>query len=340
MHVDLFESGFGGVHTYRIPALIQTRQGSLLAVADARHDSSADLPARISLVVRKSLDLGHTWSPQTTMWQVAEGGVGDASLLLDARGRIWCFYAYGPPGIGFRTAQPGPLTGPRVLQMHAMVSADGGATWSAPTDLTPQVRDPSWHALFPTSGTHFVTSSGRMLVPLVVLDAAKKITARNAYSDDGGRTWKVGPPVAPDTDESKAVETGVGVVLQNARNGPRRLVARSSDGGASFSGAAHDEALPDAGCNAGLARYRHGGRDLLLFTNAASTRRENLTIKVSADGGRSWTKGRTIHAGPSAYSTVVPLRDGSIGVLYERGGQSPYERITFVRLSLDWVIGR
>jgi sialidase-1 len=338
---DLFARGFAGVHTYRIPALVETRKGTLLAVADARHESGSDLPGRISLVIRKSSDGGRTWTPQATLVQVTEGGAGDASLLLDARGRVWCFYAYGPPGIGFRTAKPGPLTGPEVLQVHAIVSADGGVTWSAPSDLTPQLRDPSWHAVFATSGTHFVTSGGRLLVPLVVLDGEKKMTTRNAYSDDGGRTWKVGPAVAPETDESKAVELAGGVVVQNARNGPRRLVARSTDGGITFSGAQHDQALLDAQCNAGLARYRHQGRDLLLFTNAAaSTRRENLVIKASADGGKTWTAGRTIHAGPAAYSTVIPLRDGSIGVLYERGEASPYERITFARLTLDWVLGR
>jgi len=336
---DLFERGFASVHTYRIPALVETRDGTLLAIADARHESGSDLPGRISLVMRKSSDGGLTWTPQSTLVQVTHGGVGDASLLLDARGRVWCFYAYGPPGIGFRTAKPGPVTGPKVLQVHSIVSEDGGATWSAPIDLTPQVRDPAWHAVFPTSGTHFTTSRGRMLVPLVVLDGENNLTTRNAYSDDGGRTWKVGPAVAPETDESKAVEIAGEVVVQNARNGPRRLVAFSTDGGVTFTRAEHHEALLDAQCNAGLARYRRQGRDLLLFTNAASMRRANLTIKASADGGRTWTAGRTIHAGPAAYSTVIPLRDGSIGVLYERGEASPYERITFARLTLDWVLG-
>jgi len=339
VQVDLFQAGFADVHTYRIPALIETKQGTLLAVVDARHESSADLPARISLVIRKSSDFGVTWTAQTKLVEVPQGGAGDPSLLLDPRGAVWCFFAYGPPGIGFRTAKPGPLTGPEVLQVHAIVSRDGGVTWSKPTDLTPQVRDPSWHAVFPTSGTHFATSRGRLLLPLVVLDGEKKITTRNAYSDDGGRTWRVGPPVAPATDESKAVEIAGGVVLQNARNGPKRLVARSSDGGITFSDAHHDESLLDAKCNAGLARYRYRGRDVLLFTNAASTQRKNLTIKASTDGGRTWTPGRTIHAGPAAYSTVIPLRDGSIGVLYERGEASPYERITFARLNLDWVMG-
>lgn len=337
--VDLFERNSARVHTYRIPALIETG-GLLLAVADARHENGNDLPGRISLVLRTSADLGNTWSPARTLVSVPEGGAGDASLLLDPRGRVWCFYAYGPPGIGLHTAKPGKVTGPDVLQIHAIVSADHGATWSRPTDLTPQIKDPSWHACFATSGTHFVTSRGRFLVPVVVLDADKKMTCRNAYSDDGGLTWKTGPAFAPDTDESKVVEVDGGAVLLSARNGPRRLVGLSVDGGITFQETRHDPALIDPSCNAGLARYRRGRHDLVLFTNASSARRENLTIKTSADKGRSWSAGKVIHAGPAAYSTVIPLRDGSIGVLYERGGASPYERITFARLPLEWVLGR
>ena len=111
--VDLFRQGDEGVHTYRIPALIETPKGTLVAVADARHDSARDLPARISLVMRTSRDRGHTWSRVVTIRQAPEGGVGDASLLADRRsGRIWCFHSYGPPGIGFGTAKPGARTGP------------------------------------------------------------------------------------------------------------------------------------------------------------------------------------------------------------------------------------
>ncbi|MDZ7636864.1 MAG: sialidase family protein [Bryobacterales bacterium] len=335
---DLFTSGADGVHTYRIPALLETPDGVLLAVADARHVSSSDLPGRISLVMRKSSDSGLSWTPAETLASTQNGGVGDASLLLDARGRVWCFFAYGPPGIGFRTAKPGGVSGPEVLQVHALVSADGGRTWSPPRDLTPQIKDPSWHACFATSGTHFVTASGRLLLPLVVLDGEKKMTTRNAYSDDHGNTWRTGSAVAPDTDESKAVEVAAGTVMQNVRNGDRRLVGLSRDGGATFAETYHDTALPDPSCNAGFARYRHGSHDLLLFTNAASQKRENLTLRASADRSRTWRATTVLHPGPAAYSTVVQLRDGSIGVLYECGETSPYERITFARLSLDAIL--
>jgi hypothetical protein len=75
--VDLFRAGDDGVHTYRIPALVETRKGTLLAVADARHESSRDMPARISLVMRRSADRGRTWSAVRTIRAVGEGGVGD-----------------------------------------------------------------------------------------------------------------------------------------------------------------------------------------------------------------------------------------------------------------------
>ena len=334
---DLFHQGEGGVHTYRIPALLETAKGTLLAVADARWENDRDLPGRISLVLRRSFDKGRTWSAAKPLREVAEGGVGDASLLLDRRsGRVWCFHAYGPPGIGFPTARAGSETGPGTLQVHAIYSDDDGVTWSAAVDLTPQLKDPSWQAVFATSGTHFQTGTGRYLVPLVVRDGAGKIAARNAYSDDAGRTWQVSPVIASDTDESKVVEVAGGGVVQNLRNGKRRTVARSADG-VRFEAASHDEALVDPGCNAGLARYGHGGVDLLLFTNAASEKRENLAVRYSADGGRHWSHPKRLHAGPAAYSTVVPLRDGTIGVLYERGENYAAERITFARFDLKWL---
>jgi len=334
--VDLFHESDAGVHTYRIPALVETRKGKLLAVCDARHDGARDMPARISLVLRTSHDNGRTWTPSVTLRSVPEGGVGDASLLLDHRtGRVWCFHSYGPPGIGFFTAQPGARTGPTTFQFQAIFTDDDGATWSQPVDLTPQVKDPAWQALFATSGTHIQTSAGRYLVPMVVRDADGIVSSRNAYSDDAGKTWRIGPAIGPGTDESKCVELRGGVILQNMRNGHTRAIALSHDGGVTFSAVTHDDALVDPTCNAAIIRYQHKGHDLLLFSNAASsTKRENLTLKSSADEGKTWTTLESLHLGPSAYSTLLALRDGSIAVLYECGETSPYSRIVFTRLPL------
>ncbi len=266
-----------------------------------------------------------------------DGGVGDPSLLLDREtGRVWCFHAYGPPGIGFGTAKAGAVTGPTTLQLHTIYSDDDGVSWSEPVDLTPQVKDASWQTIFATSGTDIQTSTGRFLVPLVGRDAAGIVAARNAFSDDHGRTWRVGAAIAVNTDESHNVELADGTILQNMRNGKRRAVARSADGGVSFGAVEHDAALIDPVCNASIARRKN----VLIFTNAASEKRERLTVKLSYDGGKTWPAARVLHAGPAAYSAVIVLRDGSVAALYERGDADPYEKISFARFSIAWVKGR
>lgn len=320
--VELFQSGEHGVHTYRIPALIQTRRGTLLAVADARFDSAGDLPGRIALVMRSSKDGGRTWSAQATLHQVTSGGVGDASLLLDPRtGRIWCFFAEGAPGVGFFT------TTARELRVMAFHSDDDGLSWSIPVDLTAQFRNPEWQAVFATSGTHSMLSSGRMLVPLVVRDAAGVMAARNAYSDDGGRTWKVGAAIGVGTDESKAVELRDGRVMQNLRMpkpAGRRGVAFSSDGGVTFGPVTPVDALPDPSCNAGIVRV---GRRLWFSNAASAVKRERMTLRYSDDEGRTWQVHSVLHDGPAAYSTVIGLRGGAVGVLYEADRSIRFARL-------------
>lgn len=336
--VDLFHQGGNGVNTYRIPALVQTAKGTIIAVADARYDSPHDLPGHIALVMRRSFDEGKSWEAIRTILSVKEGGVGDASLLLDrTTGRIWCFQTYAPPGIGFWNAKPGAVTGPTTLQVHAMYSDDDGASWSAPVDLTPQIKDPSWRAVFATSGADLQLKSGRFLLPLVVRDANGVHHSVDAYSDDHGKTWKVGSFIGDGTDESHTIELKDGTVLQNMRYKKNRAVARSIDGGITFGPITSDPALIDAICNAGITSYRSGKDDVIVFTNAASVKRENLTVKASYDEGHSWPLVRVINPGTSAYSTLIHLRNGNLGVLYERGGPEALERITFAEFNLAWV---
>ncbi len=335
---DLFVQGEEGVHTYRIPALVQTKRGRLIAIVDARRGSASDLPARIALVMRRSFNSGRTWTPPRTIVQPAEGGVGDASLLLEREtGRVWCFFSYGPPGIGFRTAHAGARTGPTTFQIHAMHSDDDGQTWSAPQDLSPQIKDPGWEAAFVTSGTHMETSKGRFLLPLVVRYPGNIVSARNAYSDDRGKTWHVGQPLGAGTDESHAVELKDGTILQNFRDSQTRLVGLSKDGGITVDNLHPDPVLIEPGCNAGLARDTRAGKDVLIFTNPASHVRERMTVRLSSDNGHTWPQSRILWAGKAAYSSTIALGDGTIAVLYERGIARSTERITFARFNLEWV---
>ena len=335
---DIFRHGENGIHTYRIPALVQSAHGVLIAVVDARHDSSRDLPNRISLVMRRSFNLGKDWDPMRTLMEVKEGSVGDASLLLDrSNGRVWCFFTYGPPGIGFFSSKGGDHPGPETTRVHAIHSDDDGTSWSPPVDLTEMVWQPGWQGIFATSGTDIQISTGRLLVPLVVRDALGTLHSVNAYSDDHGKTWKSGKFIGVGTDESHNAELPDGSILQNMRNGHYRAIAISHDGGVNFGPVTYDEALIDPGCNASITRYRHGRKDVYVFTNAASSRRENMTVRLSYDDAKSWAASRVIFAGPAAYSTAVPLSDGSVGLLYERGEKLSVEEITFAKFRLRWV---
>jgi len=78
-------------------------------------------------------------------------------------------------------------------------------------------------------------------------------------------------------------------------------------------------------------------RSRLLFSNPAGTKRERMTVRLSYDAGKTWPVSKLINGGPSAYSCLTVLPDGTIGCLYERGEKRYSERITFARFGLEWL---
>src|SRR5687767_6777130 len=63
----LFVAGEGGYHTYRIPSLIVTSKGTLLAFCEGRKKGTSDT-GDIDLVLKRSLDAGQTWQPMQIVW--------------------------------------------------------------------------------------------------------------------------------------------------------------------------------------------------------------------------------------------------------------------------------
>jgi sialidase-1 len=168
------------------------------------------------------------------------------------------------------------------------------------------------------------------------------------YSDDHGRSWKIGATADAGTNESQVVELSDGRLLLNMRNHPGksenfRLIATSRDRGQTLSSASPDRALIEPPAQASLIRFDGDGqnrRQHLLFANPASAKRERMTVRVSDDEGQTWPVARVIHEGPAAYSSLAVLSDRTIGLLYERGERAPYEKITFSRFSFGWLTGR
>ena len=188
------------------------------------------------------------------------------------------------------------------------------------------------------------------LIPNEELETLQRYNYNCAiYSDDGGRSWRTSEPVQVGTGEGCLAELSDGRIYYNSRayflDGQRR-VAWSYNGGVTFQDFSTDNGLSEplqGGCNASLICVpgnRSEEMDLLLFCNPAAETRERLTVRVSRDGGRSWTgASKCIYEGPSAYSSMTASPDGTIYILFENGTYSPYEKISLARCSLEWLLG-
>jgi sialidase-1 len=157
-----------------------------------------------------------------------------------------------------------------------------------------------------------------------------------AYSDDGGTTWKAGglvPAGVQGLNECSVAELPGGKLLLNMRNRQAkcRAVATSDDGGLRWSPPQLAEELVDPQCQGALLRLPGSDPARLLFSNAADSKRLRLTVRPSADAGRTWSAGQVLHTGPSAYSDLAAAADGTILCVYERGRKSPYEQIVLAR---------
>lgn len=337
---DLFLPTMRDTAIFRIPALAMTNAGTLIACCDARVPHGRDLPNHIDTVIRRSTDNGMTWTPiETIIDNDAPLGTADPCLLVDRKtGRIWVGVTWAD-GVNWRTSQPG--FGRDSFHTLLVYSDDDGHTWSEATDITRAMKDPAWGSTWFSPGTGLQSRSGRLFLPYSVADAAGEMYSFAAVSDDHGETWTRVGPIGVKTNEFMLAQRRDGAIVANLRSVSglnRRAISVSHDDGATWSNMRHHDGLVEPVCQGSLltipADRSPDGREWMVFCNPASTRRERLTIKVSWDGGDTWPKSYMVHEGPAAYSSLVLLEDGVLGVLYECGEESPYEGISFARVPL------
>jgi len=347
---SLFVSGEGGYHTYRIPSVITTRAGTVLAFCEGRRNSASDT-GDIDLVVRRSTDGGQTFSPTAVVWDDGPNTCGNPCPVVDeASGDVVLPMTHNLGEDHEGIIIGGTSKGTRTVWVTR--SADDGVTWSPPEDITAQAKDPfwTWYATGPGVGIQLRLGlhAGRLVIPCDHLVAGDTVNyySNAIYSDDGGRTWQRGAPTDTGVNECQVVERTDGSLLLNMRcwtsiQSIVRAVAVSDDAGETWGALDFDAALPDPCCQACLIRYTPSdaeGPPLLLFSNAANAeRRIRMTVRLSEDDGRTWGRSLLLHEGPSAYSCLARLPDGRVGCLYEAGDGSPYEGIAFARFSLDQV---
>jgi len=343
--VDVFLSGQDGYHTYRIPAVIVTPKGTLLAFCEGRKNSSSDT-GDIDIVLRRSTDGGKTWGKMQVVADHGPHVIGNPCPVVDrATGTIWMPLTRNRGDEPESQIMKGTTTEPRTVWLTK--STDDGLTWSEPVNISETTRKPHWRWYATGPGVGIQLKSGRMVIPCDHSDHSdpKKhpYGSHVIYSDDGGATWKLGGTITDKVNECQAVELAEGSLTMNMRcyqGKNRRAVSTSKDGGLTWTPPVLNEALIEPVCQASFLRYTLAGpqdRNRLLFSNPASTSRVNMTVRLSYDEGKTWPVARTINPGPSAYSCLTVLPDLSIGCLYERGERHAYEKITFARFSLDWL---
>lgn len=343
-HTDVYVSGANGYHTYRIPSVIVTPKGTLLAFAEARRTGGGD-SGDIDLVVRRSRDGGASWSAMQVVGDNGPNTFGNPCPVVDTRtGVIWLLTTHNLGTDREKDIIAGTSQASRTV--WAMKSADDGVTWSTSIEITSSVKKPDWTWYATGPGVGIQTRGGRLVIPANHVEAGTGIHRSHMFfSDDAGKRWTLGASSAAGTNESQVVELADGRLMLNMRNHPPkpenfRMVATSHDGGRTLSEMRGDRTLVEPPAQASLLRLSADeahDRNRLLFANPASAKRERLTVRVSYDEGTTWPAGRVVHEGPAAYSSLAVLPDLSIGLLFERGDRSPYEKITFSRFTLEWL---
>jgi len=339
---DLFVGGEGGYHSYRIPALIATPKGTLLAIVEGRKDSSSD-HGHNELLMRRSLDGGDTWTPMQLVKSDGDNALNNPTLVVDRdTGTVWLVFVWTSTRKFKNNDEVAKATG-RVSDMWVMHSNDEGATWSGPVNITKSVNRPGWRRIVPGPGVGIQLPSGRLVIPCNH-EIGPVATDHIIYSDDHGKSWHLGGSTDDKTDEDQVVGLADGTLMMNIRNyreKGHRGTSLSEDQGKTWSPVVSDPTLIEPVCQASLIRYTLSPpfrKNRLLFSNPATQdKRIKMTVRLSYDEGKTWPVARLLNAGPSGYSCLTVLHDMRIGCLYERGDRSSIDKVTFARFTLDWL---
>jgi len=331
----VFDHHADGYNYTRIPALIQATDGALLAFAEGRADGVGDT-GNIDLILRRSTDYGQTWSDVQIVGDWGDDVFGNPAPVVDQQtGTIHLL-----------------ATVESNSRIVSMSSTDHGLTWSAPQDITATAAPASFTRVGTGPGhgiqLEHAEHAGRLVIPCWYQDGNQpdQFGSYTLYSDDSGATWQTGGGIATESNEATAVELADGRVYLNTRNYDgtfHRAEAVSDDGGVTFGPAGVSADLNEPRCEGSLLRYSSvddgDDRDRILFSNPDNQPlvRRTMTVRSSFDEAATWTDGKMIHRGPSAYSDLVKLDDGTIGLLYEGGYGSAYHHVTFAKFTEDWL---
>ena len=355
---DVFTNGMNGILIYRIPGIVATPNGTVLAYGEARKHASSDW-GEIEIHLRRSTDGGKTWQDSK---QIAHFGERIEGNPRKKTGGEHEQTVNNPVAIVDReTGAVEFLYCVNYARCFSMRSTDDGVSWSKPVEVTasfePFRAKYDWQVIATGPGHGIQLKSGRLVVPVWLAygkaGAHSPSAAATLFSDNHGRTWQAGDIAVPnegeanDPNETMLAELSDGRVMLVTRSksaAGRKLITCSPDGARQWTKPVFHEQLWEPVCMASVVSYplKPG---TLLFSNPNTLRRnaegredpngkgqrENLSIKLSRDNGKTWPVNKTLESGPSAYSDLAVLPDRTVLCLYET------KNIVCARFNLDWL---
>ena len=349
-------AGQDGCDTYRIPGLIATSNGTLIAVYDNRYNNSKDLQENIDIGMSRSTNGGQTWEPMRVIMDMGKwggnpeslNGIGDPCVMYDEKNATIWVAALWMSGASEKdmlwwASKPG-LKPSETGQFILVKSTDDGLTWSKPINITEQIKDPAWQLLLQGPGRGISMKNGTLVFPAQFkkdigeksLDGGQYTCHSTiVYSTDGGENWQIGSGSKTNTTEAQVVELPDGTLMLNMRDDRNRkdksetngrAVAVTKDLGKTWEKhPTSNSALPEPNCMASLisAEIIVDGtkKHALFFSNPNNkNERKNMTVKASLDDGLSWPLEFQVElneAGGYGYSCLTMLDESTIGILYE-----------------------
>lgn len=347
--VDVFSAGDGVYPNYRIPSLLVTEAGSVLALAEGRQSMSDH--AQNDIVLRRSVDGGMSWGPVVVLHDDGGNSLNDPTALQVREGphagRVLVMYERYPQGCHVSCVSSG--FGPTSVRVFTVHSDDDGLSWSQPVDVTAQVKPSSVAAFSVGPGVGIqkrrAPHAGRLVMPVHSGPGAWKVWS--VFSDDGGDSWAHGleAPASQDPghgNECQLVELTDGSLYLNSRSAggtKHRKISHSADGGMSWSPLLDEPQLIEPEVMASVTRLSdpldgHPTARMLYAGPDSQTARVRGTVWLSYDEGASWPVSKLLYGAGYAYSVLGILDAHTIGVLFERDG---YASISLARFSLEWL---
>lgn len=334
---DLFENGQSGHKIYRIPSIITTNDGTLLAFAEGRVDGGSDT-GDINLVMRRSEDNGNSWSPIEIIWDINKDVCGNPCPVVLENGDILLLVTWNSGKESEHKIKNGHSKFGRIPYM--MKSTDDGKTWSKAKDISSMAdkKEWMWYATGPGNGIQLKHGKykGRVVIPCANSTVKGGYNSHAIYSDDNGETWRYSSDIGPGTNESTVAELSDGTLVFNTRQQSNKSGYRgqaiSKDGGMTWQEYTNRNSLKDPTCQASFITYKD---NILLFANPQGKGRSDGVIQISHDGAKSWKKLMDLPKGGFAYSSMTVLDNDDVAILYETSG---YKKIHFRVISAEKII--